>query len=1219
MYTEKGFWDSPKTYHMNFRRKEMKVTNWFKKGLCFALSFAMIIGTVTTSYAEEVVESTEVVETTETVEVVEATEVVEVIENVEEQITDVIVSVTLGEEALAEKAEELVGEVVKTDDVVTEVEDIITDAEENIDEVLSTETTDVATGEMDNVDTNIDNMNGIVTDVEDKYADAEFTTSEEAKAAVDEITAKQEELNVEYEKATAELDNAKANLDAAQAEYEAALAISEEAAAEAAAKVEAAKAELEAAESVAEKTNNAVIKLQEVLDKATEYVDKAETDVNDALVDAETKLEESKENLSNAVENLETENEEFKAAVVDFEDKYNNLVDSAERFYEAVQNAQATQEELDALYAEYEAAQQAYADAEAALEAEEARLGVTYEESQEQMADFKQAVDDANLAVADAEKLVAEAKDEADKAYAEYESTYETDEAKEYLAGLETNKDILASADSTEEEKKSATKEVAKLVIENEIQKELETLYGDLECICVNAGEESAYGKCEDTAFFVLVDKDGTVRGMYGYDCNKVVDDNGNENPVVEVYFMDRTDAKDEIVYKNENCEIKIENGSYTITTGEGETVNVYRNNEEGKDTYYTKEESKTQWVDDTSKSPVSVQLADIPVISNIPGASKYLESEVKSNEDGTLYVTILGQNVEIREDEGEYYYVYIKAVTEKQQVGTIFGKPIYIDVKIGEEEVLYKVKASYSQKEQIVYNGTSYDVSEDKSYAVDANGNRVEIISTIDENGNDIYLVKNNVEYILKTDEDAIITRGNEEGSTSNTFANEKADAYAGYETLKNDYVQKNDTYNQKVEEYNTAVDAYNAKEEEFATLVEANGNAADAKDYADEKDLGTLANLPTNVVEIVEVFEIESFDDVNDLADFSTAISNASSSIEAAQNASGFAAVTAWASAAKELYNVIDLIPSVDIELSYDDLLEALTDKESFKHEYFMAWYAALEAKVNVVTTGIAVVDAASQTITAGMNVVATGSDLKDAAIEAALAEIETALLTGAAGTLGVASQILATSDELVAKISAKVDALQVETQEAYDAVVAAQETLNKLELTAPKAEELEVAKETLEAATTRYTELVEELAATKTSLETAQTYKEAAQAQYDVLYAAENTPVVPSTPDVDVDTDDVETTPSIETVIVATTNAASTTVSTPVEEVVEIVEEETPLAAEEATEVVEEVEIVEEETPLAAGAEETAQMNFWWLLLLLLIPAGYVAYRYTKKKTA
>ncbi len=62
-----------------------------------------------------------------------------------------------------------------------------------------------------------------------------------------------------------------------------------------------------------------------------------------------------------------------------------------------------------------------------------------------------------------------------------------------------------------------------------------------------------------------------------------------------------------------------------------------------------------------------------------------------------------------------------------------------------------------------------------------------------------------------------------------------------------------------------------------------------------------------------------------------------------------------------------------------------------------------------------------------------------------------------------------------------------------------------------------------------------------------------------------------------------------------------------------VVEIEEEETPLAA--GTE--EAVEIEEEETPLAAGSEK-AQMNFWWLLLLL-IPVCYIVYRNTKKQEA
>ena len=279
---------------------------------------------------------------------------------------------------------------------------------------------------------------------------------------------------------------------------------------------------------------------------------------------------------------------------------------------------------------------------------------------------------------------------------------------------------------------------------------------------------------------------------------------------------------------------------------------------------------------------------------------------------------------------------------------------------------------------------------------------------------------------------------------------------------------------------------------------------------------------------------------------------------------------------------------------------------------------------AKINVVKAAADVVEATNETITAGLTVINSGAELGDAAIDALLAKVEESILNGTVETLAVAADVLNASEMIVTALNEKVNALQAETQEAYETVVAAQETLDKLELANPKAEELAAVEETLAAATARYNELVEALVGTEAALANAESYKEAAQAQYDALTkpaeadtpelptpsvtpempeVEPETPVVPETPD-----EEEETTPAtpvvtpsttvtsaVEAVIIATTAATTETTTiaetntevtteTTVEETVVIEEEETPLANGEV--VADEAIVIEdEETPLAA----------------------------------
>ena len=124
----------------------MRNSRLFKSVLSLVLVVAMVLGTVTTSYAEEV-ETTEV-----TVE-----EVFEAIENVEEKVDDVIASLPYGGD-ISEATEEVIITVAGEEKIVG----VIEEAEKVIENeaLLDSEETDAATSEMDKAEEKIEEING---------------------------------------------------------------------------------------------------------------------------------------------------------------------------------------------------------------------------------------------------------------------------------------------------------------------------------------------------------------------------------------------------------------------------------------------------------------------------------------------------------------------------------------------------------------------------------------------------------------------------------------------------------------------------------------------------------------------------------------------------------------------------------------------------------------------------------------------------------------------------------------------------------------------------------------------------------------------------------------------------------------------------------------------------------------------------------------------------
>ena len=1131
----------------------MRNSRLFKSVLSLVLVVAMVLGTVTTSYAEEV-ETTEV-----TVE-----DVFEAIENVEEKVDDVIASLPYGGD-LSGAVDDVIITVAGEEKIIG----VIEDAEETIENeaLLDSEETDAAASEMNTAEEKIEEIEDAVADMEETYGEAdemEFDTIEDAEAAVNELTKAEEDAKAAYAEAETALEAAKGNLDEAQAEYEAAKAISEEAAAEAAAKVEAAKATLAELEKVANEANDRVKEAQDLLNKVADKVSDAENKSDVALEEAQNKLEESKETLDSAIENVETESAEFNAAIDDFKVKYDSFVEKANDFYVAIEDAQATEEELEALYAEYEAAQEALEAAKAAYAEEQAKceeLGYEFEE--DYFANFEAYIEKLETAMGNAETAMNDAETAKNNAE-EAKKAYETEEEKAYEAALNGCRDTLKSEEATQEDKDVAAKEAAKLVIEKELAKGQTVTW-------IPAGE-SEYGKSA-TGFYVVLDADGNLVERYGY----VV-----ESSSVDIYQMKSDEVVNYVEYNGQKYALEGTTGAYTITV-DGQTVAVNEEVKDGNYVYFVKDAAQAKVVKDTTKAPVLEGFGFKGLGNSISVPSGSMEIV------GTDCYSV---TISVKTWFGSNDYV---ATIEKGADGEwhLKNSNLGIDWPVNENLI------SFPEKTQIVYGEGQYDIvtNEDGTMYIDVNGTKVAVYETKDAEGNKTYTTRNNTTYVPGGTADTTFEIGSATNKNSNTYADAKNE-------VVNNYNSKLEIYNGKVTDYNNAVSDFNTSNSVFENLVEAQESVNNTAEEADAKDIGAMAELPKNIGEVVEGLEVE---EVEALAKVVLELAT-SETVDYTKVLTTFADVIDSNAAAKLIaVMAYDAAANSDIP---DWMLGLLGEAPSeFERDYANAWVDALMAKINVVKTAVEVVEATSETITAGLTVINTGADLGDAAIDALLAKVEATILDGTVETLAVAADILDVSDRIVTALADKINALAAETQEALDAVEKAQEALDALDLNV-KAEELAKAEQVLADATARYEALTEELEATKADLATAESYKNAAQAQYDALTAPaeEDTPVLP-TPGVDAPVEEEEevvtpvtpvvpSTPSIEDVIEATTTAVATTTTTPVviedeetplagleEETVVIEDEETPLAGGE------EVVIEDEETPLAA--EETSNM--------------------------
>ena len=691
------------------------------------------------------------------------------------------------------------------------------------------------------------------------------------------------------------------------------------------------------------------------------------------------------------------------------------------------------------------------------------------------------------------------------------------------------------------------------------------------------------------------------------------------EDESVNVYEMTGVNTTNYVTYKGTQYAIEVIDGAEYITV-DGEKVQLFI--KDGK--RYTVESYGDDAVGsrDDKTHPTKVEY----VYGKFFGVELTSTHDTKVK-DGQLYVLVLDGHKELP--------LTVNGTT----VIATYSYKFFGQEKTKTYELNIK---EFAQIDTITLEGTTYDLDKvPADFALDTTNKTYHRF--VDE-------------YLPGGDADTEFEYVDEKKTTSNTYSDAAKAEDALYEELLDAYNEALSNQTDAQNGFDAAQETANELQSELDELVE---NLEDAKAEKDAKDLGSLVNLPVSVADLFNTVKISNIDDLNAVMDAISTLTNSDTGIFSKTSAA------------------IKLLHFVNVEgVDAKELAEAVLDKDSYKHEYVMAWLAALEAKGDVAKSAWDVVKATEETIVSGLVVISEGQQLGDAAVDVLLAQIKRDILEGSVSVLVIASDVLGAADSIVSSLEAKVSALEAETEEAYNAVLAAQEALYALKLTNPGQDAIDAAQAELDAANETLAALEEKLAEAETALLDAKDYRAEAEAEYEKLVESEDsdkddTDDADDTDDKD-DTDDADdiddtddvttpgetvpggttpgetvpggtTTPSVpeSTPIVNIINAAETApVVMPVPAVIAanpanavantpvatIDDEETPLAANDEEDDVEDeeetTEIEDEDTPLNATDTQVVPevkkgFNWWWLLLLLIPVAGVTGYVIYKKK--
>ncbi|MBD5395792.1 MAG: hypothetical protein HDR71_16360 [Lachnospiraceae bacterium] len=643
------------------------------------------------------------------------------------------------------------------------------------------------------LDTAQNEFDAALRDAQSKI-EAGFSNSDDAKAVLENLTQAQQDAQAEFDKAQTDMADAKDNLDKAQEAYEEAKKISDEAAAEAEKALEDAKAEMEKAVEAARTANERVQKVQDILTASSNYLESWKDNVDSALDDIEKRLDESREELNDAIENLDKESEELKEAAEDFQKKFDEFTETAKDFTDSIKDAADAQKELDRLYAKYQELKEAKDTAQEAYD----NLGGEAEKSvlKEQLSALEASLEEAKAALEEAEK----AKD-----------AYGIIDEAGYVQSLQDQKDILSSEERSDDEKAAAAKELAELVIKNELAGKAEN------CTVIwvdqdgTGSDGESYGKPAEglNGYYVVLEEqeDGAKKVVkrYGYSVN--TGENGNSG-TVDIREMKGQDTTDFIEIDGKQYQINVkDDNSMTITVGDQE-ISVYQDG----NNYFTKEEVVHS---DENVRPVRVDM----------GLRKNQEVVWDNDGEGTITILNIHYSVYMKEDGNWYCYGGIKG----------FEHEYKLDIN------------EWETKDVITIDGETYDLQEDSDglYIYTDDNTKLRIFK--DE---DSYTCENPVKSIPGGDENTIYGYA------------EDSDLYSS-----DTYYQKYQEYSAREKEHSDRLSEYKAADEEYQKLKEKYDALAEAQEELEEGELNTLANLPRNVGDVVGNISMDDVKDITEL----------------------------------------------------------------------------------------------------------------------------------------------------------------------------------------------------------------------------------------------------------------------------------------------------------------------------------------------------------------
>ena len=1155
----------------------MKLNQTMKRIVCLALSALLLFGTVTPVFAA----------TNETKE--------------RDIIAEIIASIDLTSKRVEKKVVNHLDENMNPS--MVEAEDILAATDRDVQEA-------------------IDLIGKVIVDAEGRL-EVGTTDSADSYALLTDIVNAQDSAQKVYETAEKDLATAKANLEAAQKAYEEAVAIAAEGSEEAVAQLEAAKEAVEAAEKAFEAVNSKLVVLEELVASAAADTNAWKAEAHNALAAAGAHLAESNAQLDEVLAGLETENAEFVATVEAFQAQSEVFTAAVNELAAKVEVAQEKEDTLYALYAEYDAVLVAYENAMAAFEAEHGVTGLTYEDACAIMDGLSDAVTEAQEDVRLAEVAVTDAQAVIDAANKNIEDTNANITTAQ--AELDAVKALINTVvNGAEEESAVAVHTLAGLVIENQLANGLTVVWNAPTTETV----DGSYGQSE-TGFYVVLNADGTVAARYGY---------ALEDGVVNIYLMKSTDVTNYVTYRGAEYELD-ETTMLLPVAGTFEDTHSTDGKVYGDVTtgYYVVE----TWTENRSDVYAHnvVSLTDMAPTALSVSYDKYSFdlASLTANADGTYGAEVLSviklvvyKNADATWSADLYTY----GCTKDHECSWKVWNCSFEYVK---RDVVIPVAVSYPTKTQIEYNGVWYDLAtaEDGSLYIATPDGNISLVA----NTNLLGMVESYA-HPYTVDCSANVTLGYRAGGAADTFFEFGTKVDVNSNTLLALKETVLATYNAELENYLAALEAaetaktnadndlaakrealaaaetkYNNAQANFEALTAANGAFA-------EKDLGTLANLPKNFEEFITSANIDSLEDITALVEAVTVISN--DNADAKEKLNAFVTLTQFIPMSDlvipENYEEMNILEYAKFlyEFVKTDLGKALLDGDSFQHAYLMAWIDALTAKVEVLMAGIEVVEEAEKTITSGLEIVYAGAELSDASIEAMIEKIRNEVLSGTVAALTIAVDVVEVSDEMVKAINEQLVIFRFEAAAAKAEVDAAKAELEAIQLQTPGGDALVAASERLEKATENHDALVEKVDSLEASLVEAEDYREQAQARYEELKAAEDEATKPAEPgegDVELPTpevDYVEPTPApvaptpapqqpviiygsaapvveevveVEAEVEEVVENVVANNETPVEEIVDIVDEETPLA--DGT-----TDIADEEVPLAANkAEEPA----------------------------